>query len=584
MVLVTRTGPIAAAPAPTPIDLAELASYPPVASAPPDESVTLTGAGDIASCARTDDEATAALLEDVPGWVFTAGDNAYESGTTEEFEQCYDPSWGAYRDRTFPAIGNHDAVTPGRQGYFDYFGSRAGDRRVGWYATTLGAWRLIVLDSTCVDAGGCGPDTDQGRWLAAELDAHQSDCTLAIWHHPRYSTGSHGPTVAVAPFWDALYAAGADLVVNGHDHDYERFVPVDPAGQPDAERGIRQIVAGTGGAALRSFEHGGPEQRGARRVDGRRASARPPPGCLRLGVHPGGGRVVHGPGERNVPLNADFGPEWSASLRRGDEAELDRWLGFALDLCDTADAVALGAFRRDLVIETKPDRTFVTQADRGIEQELRTRIADAFPDHGIVGEEFGTSDPDASVRWYLDPIDGTHNFMRGVPLFGTLIGIERDGELQVGVVSAPALGHPLVRAAGRGSLGGGPRAVRRLVGSRAGSRSRRSRSVPDMQLLYGSARDVASSGKAPGFDALIADAWRDRGLGDFWGYTLVAEGAAEAMVEADLSSWDMAAPFVVVEEAGGRMTDLSGRRTIHERSALATNGILHEEVLARLQG
>ena len=210
--------------------------------------------------------------------MFTAGDNAYESGTTEEFEQCYDPSWGAYRERTFPAIGNHDAVTPGRQGYFDYFGSRAGDRRAGWYATTLGAWRLIVLDSNCVDAGGCGPDTDQGRWLAAELDANPSDCTLAIWHHPRFSTGYHGPTLAVEPFWDALYAAGADLVVNGHDHDYERFAPVDPDGQPDAERGIRQIVAGTGGAALRPFEAEDPNS------EVRDASTH---GVLRLDLRPG---------------------------------------------------------------------------------------------------------------------------------------------------------------------------------------------------------------------------------------------------------------------------------------------------------
>jgi histidinol-phosphatase len=283
-----------------------------------------------------------------------------------------------------------------------------------------------------------------------------------------------------------------------------------------------------------------------------------------------------------VPLNADFGPEWSASLRRGDEAELDRWLAFALELGDVADDIALGAFRRDLVIETKPDRTFVTQADRGIEQELRARIADAFPGHGMVGEEFGTSDPDASVRWFLDPIDGTHNFMRGVPLFGTLLGIERDGELQVGVVSAPALGSRWYARRGGGAWAlnrgsSGSSTPRRIAVSKVAS-------VPDMQLLYGSARDVAASGKAPGFDALIADAWRDRGFGDFWGYTLVAEGAAEAMVEADLSSWDMAAPFVVVEEAGGRMTDLSGRRTIHERSALASNGIIHDKVLARLQG
>jgi histidinol-phosphatase len=280
--------------------------------------------------------------------------------------------------------------------------------------------------------------------------------------------------------------------------------------------------------------------------------------------------------------DADFGPDWSASRRRGDASELDRWLEFALELCDTVDEIARGAFRRDLVIETKPDRTFVTQADRRIEQELRARIADLFPDHGIVGEEFGTSDPDASVRWYIDPIDGTHNFMRGVPLFGTLIGVERDGELQVGVVSAPAIGTRWYarRGGGAWALDRGPSGSstpRRIAVSNVAA-------VADMQLLYGSARDVASSGKAPGFDALIADAWRDRGFGDFWGYTLVAEGAAEAMVEADLSSWDIAAPLVVVEEAGGRMTDLTGRRTIHERSALATNGILHEELLARLRG
>ena len=165
-----------------------------------------------------------------------------------------------------------------------------------------------MLDSNCVDAGGCGPDTDQGRWLAAELEANPSDCTLAIWHHPRFSTGYHGPTLAVEPFWDALNAAGADLVVNGHDHDYERFVPLDPAGQPDADRGIRQIVAGTGGAAAPPVRGGGPEQRGTRCIHARRAAARPAPGCLRLGVHPGAGRVVHGPRERNVPLNA--APFW----------------------------------------------------------------------------------------------------------------------------------------------------------------------------------------------------------------------------------------------------------------------------------
>jgi histidinol-phosphatase len=171
--------------------------------------------------------------------------------------------------------------------------------------------------------------------------------------------------------------------------------------------------------------------------------------------------------------------------------------------------------------------------------------------------------------------------MRGVPLFGTLIGIERDGELQVGLVSAPALSSRWYARRGGGAWAvdrgpSGSSTPRRIAVSKVAS-------VPDMQFLYGSARHVDASGKAPGFGTLLADVWRDRGFGDFWGYTLVAEGAAEAMIDADVSPWDIAAPLVVVEEAGGRMTDLEGRRTIHERSALATNGILHADVLARLR-
>jgi histidinol-phosphatase len=276
-----------------------------------------------------------------------------------------------------------------------------------------------------------------------------------------------------------------------------------------------------------------------------------------------------------------FGPDWSASLRRGDERELETWLAFALALADIADGMAMGAFRRDLEITAKPDRTFVTQADRAIEETLRGRIADAYPDHGVVGEEFGTRQPDASVRWYLDPIDGTHNFMRGVPVFGTLLGIERDGELQVGVVSAPALGSRWYARRGGGAWA--VDTVRAAAGQPRRITVSKVAAVPDMALIYGSARDVASSGKAPGFEALIGDVWRDRGYGDFWGYMLVAEGAAEAMVEADLSAWDLAGPLVVVEEAGGRMTTFDGHRSIHERSAVASNGVLHEELLARLR-
>jgi histidinol-phosphatase len=275
------------------------------------------------------------------------------------------------------------------------------------------------------------------------------------------------------------------------------------------------------------------------------------------------------------------GRDWSAAFRRGSEEELESWLRFALELCDLADEMALATFRRDLVVSTKPDRTYVTETDRAIEQTLRERIARTFPDHDVVGEEYGATGEGANVRWYLDPIDGTHNYMRGVPLFGTLLGIERDGELQVGVVSAPALGERWFARRGGGAWAVGP--------GRAGGEPRQLAvsqvsAIGDMQLLYGSTGDVAASGKAPGFDALVGAVWRDRGFGDFWGYMLVAEGAAEAMVEADLSTWDMAGPLVIVEEAGGRMTDFDGRRTIHGRSALASNGLLHDHVLARLRG
>ena len=136
---------------------------------------------------------------------------------------------------------------------------------------------------------------------------------------------------------------------------------------------------------------------------------------------------------------AGYGPAWSASLRRGNDTELRGWLDVAIAACDEADDIARQHFRRDLQITTKPDRTFVTQADTAIEARIRERLADAFPEHGLVGEEYGTEAGDASVRWYIDPIDGTHNYIRGVPLFGTLLAVERDGELQAAVMSAPAL-------------------------------------------------------------------------------------------------------------------------------------------------
>jgi len=259
---------------------------------------------------------------------------------------------------------------------------------------------------------------------------------------------------------------------------------------------------------------------------------------------------------------------------------LPEWLAFALACCDEADELAMTHFRRDLVIETKPDRTFVTQADQAIERAIRSRIAAAYPDHGLVGEEYGTEDGAGRIRWYIDPIDGTHNFMRGIPLFGTLLGLERDGELVVGVMSAPALGSRWYA-----SRGGGAWAVDAL-GPAAGT-ARRIRvsgvaSLDGAQILHASAEELDASGLAPGFPRLIRDTWRDRGFGDFWGYALVAEGAAEAMIEVGPHSWDLAAPSVIVEEAGGRFSDLRGEPSIHSGHALATNGLVHDVVQERL--
>jgi histidinol-phosphatase len=277
-------------------------------------------------------------------------------------------------------------------------------------------------------------------------------------------------------------------------------------------------------------------------------------------------------------VTATFGADWSASLRRASEAELDAWLALAHAACDEADGIARSSFRRDLQISTKPDRTLVTQVDTAIERAVRSRIAAAHPDHGIVGEEYGTEAGDAPTRWYIDPIDATNNFVRGVPIFATLIAVEHDGELQAAVVSAPALRERWWARRGGGAWARGadeaePRRIR--VSDVA--------AVDDAHVLYGSGIEVEESGRAPGFRGLLSAAWRERGFGDFWGYMLLAEGTAEAMIEVGLSSWDAAAPLVIVEEAGGRATDFDGRRAIESGTSVASNGILHEEILARLR-
>jgi histidinol-phosphatase len=274
-----------------------------------------------------------------------------------------------------------------------------------------------------------------------------------------------------------------------------------------------------------------------------------------------------------------FGAAWSAGLRRGTDDELADWLAFALAACDIADALALeaSARRSELDVSAKADGSFVTEADRRIEGEIRERLADRYPGHGVIGEEFGSDAAGASTRWYLDPIDGTHNFMRGVPLFGTLLAVERDGETQVGVVSAPALGRRWYASRGGGSWGvGGPTARPRRLRVSGG------RDLASAQILFRSVTDMRASRVAGGLDALLGAVWRERGFGDFWGYTLIADGAAEGMMERDLGPWDLAAPWLLVEEAGGRVSDFDGRRSYETGESLATNGILHDTLLDHL--
>jgi histidinol-phosphatase len=271
-------------------------------------------------------------------------------------------------------------------------------------------------------------------------------------------------------------------------------------------------------------------------------------------------------------LATEYGDAWSAGFRRGSDAELRGWVEAALRWCDAADAVAMRYFRRELDARRKPDQTFVTVADTSVERLIRDRIADEFPHHGVLGEELGEESPDAEVRWFVDPIDGTHNFLRGIPVFGTLVAAQRDGEMQAAVISAPALHGRWYawRGGGAWAIDHGEPARRVHVSAID--------SLAEAQVLYGGSADIEASGRGPGFRDLVASVWRERGLGDFWGYALLAEGAAEAMIEVDLSIWDIAAPSLLVEEAGGRMTDFEGRRILDGGTILATNGVLHDTV------
>jgi histidinol-phosphatase len=257
-----------------------------------------------------------------------------------------------------------------------------------------------------------------------------------------------------------------------------------------------------------------------------------------------------------------------------------RLLEAAVAIADEADRLAMGGFRRDVRIETKPDKSLVTEIDQAIERMARETLRAEFPGCGLVGEEEGTEAADASLRWYVDPIDATHNFVRGVPVFATLLAASMDGETQVAVVSAPALRSRWMAWLGGGAWRAGEAGIQDATRLHVSDVA----TIEESQLVYGSRTADMASGEMPGLDRTLAEAWRERGFGDFWGYMLVAEGAAEAMVETGAHPWDWAAPQLIVEEAGGRFTTARGERRIDGASAVASNGRIHDDLLRRLRG
>jgi acid phosphatase type 7 len=218
-----------------------------------DRAFVLVGAGDIASCKNPEGaRATAKLIEQIPGTVFAAGDLAYEKGSAEDFKNCYGPSWGRFKDRTKPALGNHEYEEPTASGYFQYWGAQAGPAGKGFYSYDLGAWHIVVMNTNCFvpNLGGCGEGSPQEKWLKEDLAKHPNACILAYGHHALFSSGvfkKHAVHPELKQLWEDLYAAHADLVLAGHEHSYERFALQDPEGNADPVHGIREIVAGTGG-------------------------------------------------------------------------------------------------------------------------------------------------------------------------------------------------------------------------------------------------------------------------------------------------------------------------------------------------
>lgn len=225
------------------------------AAAAASQPAVLLAAGDIANCKMiAGAEATAKIIEANSGTVAAIGDLALENGSAADFADCYAKTWGLFKSRTRPVPGNHEFHSGGATPYFQYFGSLAGDPTKGYYSYDLGAWHIVALNGECKDLGGCQAGSAEEKWLRADLKAHPAACTLAYWHEPLFSSGAkHGDNPAYRDFWRDLYAANATIVLNGHDHDYERFAPQTPDGRSDPKRGIREFVVGTGGNHERAF-------------------------------------------------------------------------------------------------------------------------------------------------------------------------------------------------------------------------------------------------------------------------------------------------------------------------------------------
>jgi hypothetical protein len=231
------------------------ASALPIAVPAPSGSAVLVGAGDICQVFAIGNALhTATLVEALPSaGVFTLGDNSNDSGTAEQYATCYGSTWGAFKSRTRPTVGNHDHLTSDGAPYYAYFGSAAGPAGKGHYSYDLAAnWHVIVLNAICGQVGGCGAGSTQENWLRADLAANSGKHVIAMWHIPRFSSGLHGGSTDYQTWWQDLYDAHAEIVLSGHDHEYERFAPQSPTGVADS-RGIREFVVGTGGAVLAPF-------------------------------------------------------------------------------------------------------------------------------------------------------------------------------------------------------------------------------------------------------------------------------------------------------------------------------------------